>query len=120
MTPPRAAEPVHRAGASRKLARSTLAGFAWTTLAWGSNRLVVLGLSLVLARLLTPADFGLVTAALTVIAMLDAALDLGGGAAGVAAQGTGITRRTRTAFTLNLAMSAAVALLGVGCLPVSG
>ena len=59
-----------------------MGGFLWTTLAWGGNRVVIFVLTLVLARLLTPADFGLVTAALTLIAMLDAALDLGVGAAG--------------------------------------
>jgi lipopolysaccharide exporter len=103
---------------SRQLARSTVGGLVWTALAWGSNRLVVLGLTLVLARILTPEDFGLVTAALTVIAILDAALDLGVGAAVVAGQETGITRRTRTAFTLNVAISATVAAAGMACSPL--
>lgn len=100
---------------STLLARRTVGGFLWTTLAWGSNRLAVLGLTLVLARLLAPADFGLVTAALTVIAVFDAALDLGVGAAVVAAQDRGISLRTRTAFSLNLALSALVTAIGVGC-----
>lgn len=98
--------------------RSTAAGFGWTALAWGSNRVVVLGLTLVLARLLEPQDFGLITAALTVIAILDAALDLGVGAAVVAAQESGISARTRTAFTLNVAISAAVAAAGMACSPL--
>ena len=79
----------------------------WTTLAWTGNRLAILGLTLVLARLLTPEDFGVVTAALTIIAILDAALDLGVGAAVIAEQESGVTRRTRTAFTLNLVIAAA-------------
>jgi PST family polysaccharide transporter len=102
-------------GPSAQLARGTVGGFLWTTLAWGSNRLAILGLTLVLARLLAPADFGLVTAALTVIAVFDAALDLGVGAAVVAAQDRGISIRTRTAFSLNLALSALVSAVGVGC-----
>ncbi len=103
---------------STALARSTLGGFVWTAAAWGSNRLVVLGLTLVLARLLLPADFGLVTAALTIIAVLDAALDLGVGAAVVARQEQGITAMTRRAFTLNLAISGVVAAVGMACSPL--
>lgn len=102
---------------SKDLARSSVKGFLWSTLAWGSNRLVILGLTLVLARLLTPEDFGVVTAALTIITMLDAALDLGVGAAVVANQEKGITLQTRTAFTLNLAISALIAAIGIGLSP---
>ena len=100
------------------MGRRSARGFLWGTLAWGSNRLVILGLTLVLARLLTPADFGVVTAALTVIAILDAALDLGVGAAVIADQETGVSRRTRTAFSLNLAISALVAAVGALCAPL--
>lgn len=95
-----------------------MSGFLWTTLAWGSNRLVLLGLTLVLARLLTPEDFGLVTAALTIITMFDAALDLGVGASVVANQERGITHRVRTAFTLNLGLSAGLAAIGVALSPL--
>ena len=97
---------------------SAVGGFLWTTLAWGGNRVVIFVLTLVLARLLTPEDFGLVTAALTLIAMLDAALDLGVGAAVVADQERGISRRTRTAGTLNLIMSAVVAGVGIAASPL--
>jgi lipopolysaccharide exporter len=97
---------------------SAVGGFLWTTLAWGGNRVVIFVLTLVLARLLTPEDFGLVTAALTLIAMLDAALDLGVGAAVVAEQERGISRRTRTAGTLNLIMSAVVAGVGIAASPL--
>jgi lipopolysaccharide exporter len=98
--------------------RASARGFAWTALAWGGNRLVVLGLTLVLARILVPADFGLVTAALTVIAILDAALDLGLGAAVVAEQERGITPRIRAAFTLNLGLAALVAGAGAAASPL--
>lgn len=98
---------------SRSLARSSAHGFLWNGLAWGSNRIILLALTLVLARLLTPQDFGVVTAAVTIIAMLDAALDLGVGASVVADQQRGITHRIRTAFSLNVAVSTGVAALGV-------
>ena len=100
------------------LGRSSARGFLWTTLAWGSNRLVILGLTLILARLLTPEDFGLVTAALTIVAMLDAALDLGVGAAVVARQERGISDQTRTAFTLNLGLSVLITGCGVALSPL--
>ncbi|MEB2528887.1 lipopolysaccharide biosynthesis protein [Kocuria rosea] len=103
---------------SRSLAQSSVRGFLWSTLAWGSNRIIILGLTLVLARLLAPQDFGLVTAALTIITMLDAALDLGVGASVVADQERGITRRIRTAFTLNVTISAAIAATGVALSPL--
>jgi lipopolysaccharide exporter len=93
-------------------------GFLWTTLAWGCNRLAILGLTLLLARLLTPEDFGVVTAALTVIAMLDAALDLGVGAAVISDQESGISHRIRTAFTVNLAIAVLVAVAGALCSPL--
>ena len=98
---------------TQALARRSIGGFLWTTLAWGSNRIVILGLTLLLARLLTPEDFGVVTAAVTIIAMLDAALDLGVGAAVVARQETGITPAVRMAMTLNLGISAAICVAGV-------
>lgn len=98
--------------------RSSVRGFLWTTLAWGTNRIVILGLTLVLARLLVPADFGLVTAALTVVAMLDAALDLGVGAAVVAEQQHGVTDRVRAAFTLNVVLSALIAAAGAAASPL--
>lgn len=79
--------------------------------------MVILGLTLVLARLLAPEDFGLVTAALTIITMLDAALDLGVGAAVVANQERGITHSIRIAFTLNLGISAGVAGVGIALSP---
>jgi len=110
--------PVEGVVAAEGLGRRSARGFLWTTLAWGSNRIVVLGLTLVLARLLTPEDFGLVTAALTIIAMFDAALDLGVGAAVVAAQERGISQRTRTAFTLNVVISAVIAGVGAALSPL--
>ena len=73
------------------IGRRSARGFLWGTLAWTGNRLAILGLTLLLARLLTPEDFGIVTAALTLIAILDAALDLGVGAAVIAEQETGVS-----------------------------
>ena len=103
---------------SESVGRRSARGFLWGTLAWSANRLAILGLTLLLARLLAPEDFGVVTAALTVIAILDAALDLGVGAAVIAEQESGVTRRTRTAFSLNLAVAALVCIAGVATSPL--
>lgn len=115
---PQEPAPSPRAETGADVGRSSARGFAWVALAWGGNRLVVLGLTLVLARILVPADFGLVTAALTIIAILDAALDLGLGAAVVAEQEEGVTPRIRAAFTLNLGLAALVAGAGAAASPL--
>ncbi|HLL61533.1 MAG TPA: oligosaccharide flippase family protein, partial [Propionibacteriaceae bacterium] len=106
------------AAKSQGIGRQSAHGFLWGTLAWTGNRLAILGLTLLLARLLAPEDFGVVTAALTVIAILDAALDLGVGAAVIAEQETGVTRRTRTAFSLNLVVAGLVCGAGVAGAPL--
>ena len=53
----------------------------WTAGATAFTQVLRLGTSLVLARLLTPADFGVVAAALVVVVFLDQLRDLGTGAA---------------------------------------
>ena len=91
--------------------------FLWSALSFGSTKLIVFGITLVLTRLLAPADFGLVAAGLTLIAFLEIALDLGVGAAVVYEQEHGISDRVRTAYTLNLVLAAALALLGIIAAP---
>jgi lipopolysaccharide exporter len=53
----------------------------WTAGATAFNQVLRLGTSLVLARLLTPADFGVVAVGLVVVVFLDQLRDLGTGAA---------------------------------------
>lgn len=93
-------------------------GFLWTALAWGGNRLVILLLTALLARLLVPEDFGLVTAGLTIITFFDAALDLGVGYALVYEQEQGINERVRLAAGLNLVLSVFICGVGVACSPL--
>lgn len=100
------------------LAGAATRGFLWTTLAWGGNRLVVLALTALLARLLVPEDFGLVTAGLTIITFFDAALDLGVGYALVYEQERGINERVRLAAGLNLALSASICAIGIAASPL--
>lgn len=92
--------------------------FLWAGLGFGGNRLLMFAMTLVLARLLAPADFGVVTAGLTLVLYFEIALDLGVGAAVVYEQEAGITRRVHTAFTINLIMSVLLTGTGVLCAPV--
>lgn len=91
--------------------------FLWSALSFGSSKTVVFLVTLVLTRLLAPADFGLVAAGLTLIAFLEIALDLGVGAAVVYEQEEGITERVRSAFTLNLVLAVGLSVLGVLAAP---
>jgi len=92
-------------------------GVLWSSLAWGSNRIVVFLLTLLLARLLLQEDFGIVTAGMTVIALLEVGLDLGVGSAVVFQQEQGITDRVRSAFTLNLVASGLISLACIAAAP---
>lgn len=62
---------------SHELARRTLRGAGWAYGSYLAGRLLVLAATAVLARLLAPADFGLVALALVFIALLETVADLG-------------------------------------------
>lgn len=104
-------------GSQSRLAGAAARGFLWTLLSFGSNKAVVFATTLVLARLLTPADFGLVAGGLAVLAFLEVALDLGVGSTLIYEQQTGVTDRVRTAFTVNLVVAVALTALAVAAAP---
>lgn len=87
------------------LTGAAVRSFLWALLSFGSNKAVVFVTTLVLARLLVPADFGLVAGGLALLAYLEVALDLGVGSTLVYEQQVGITRRVQTAFTINLVVA---------------
>ncbi|UER54068.1 oligosaccharide flippase family protein [Kineosporiaceae bacterium SCSIO 59966] len=82
--------------------RSAVSSFLWAGFAFGTSKLATFVATLVLARLLVPEHFGVVAAAMAVIALIEIGLDLGVGSAVVYEQEEGITRRVQTAFTVNL------------------
>lgn len=86
---------------------------AWSTLSFGGSKLLVFASTVVLARLLTPRDYGIVADAMAVLTFFDVVLDLGVGAALIYQQEHGITDRVQTAFTLNLLVSVTLAGLGI-------
>jgi PST family polysaccharide transporter len=100
------------------MARSAVRSLLWGALSFGSSRLIVFLVTLALARLLAPADFGVVAAGLTLIQLLEIALDLGLGASVVYEQEEGITHRVRTAFTLNLVIAVLLAGVAIAAAPL--
>jgi PST family polysaccharide transporter len=106
------------ASARRELSGRAVGSFLWSAASLLGGKLMLLGTTLVLARLLTPADFGLVAAGLSITSFLELALDLGVGAAIVHDQETGLSHRVRIAFTLNLAIATALTGLGVLAAPL--
>jgi O-antigen/teichoic acid export membrane protein len=79
------AVPAAEGGIKRRAVR----GFAWAVVSYGGNKLVVFGSTLVLTRLLAPAEFGVVAAGLAFMAYLEVLLDLGLNAAVVYRQEQG-------------------------------
>ncbi len=93
------------AGPQRRGDRTAWHSFVWAGLSFGATKLAVFVSTLVLARLLVPEDFGVVAAAMTVIALFEIGLDLGVGSALIHDQEKGITARVQTAFTLNVGVA---------------
>src|SRR5438132_14166492 len=85
--------------AAQSMTNRTLSGLFWMSLASGANVLALLLVLVVLARLLTPADFGLAAAALMVIGFSAIFAELGIGPAVVQRQDLQ-TSHIRSAFTL--------------------
>lgn len=88
-------------------------GIVWSVAAFGASKALSLLSILVLARLLTPGQFGVVAAVAAYIALIELGSDLGMKPAIVYEQEHGITARIHTAFTLNLLTAAAMTGLGV-------
>ncbi len=98
-------------------ARTAGSSFGWSAVSFTASKLLVFLVTLVMARLLVPEDFGVVAVGLAIIAFLEVALDLGVGSALVYEQERGITPRVQTAFTLNLGIASACTLVGVLAAP---
>ncbi|MDQ3742735.1 MAG: lipopolysaccharide biosynthesis protein [Actinomycetota bacterium] len=105
--------------AEQGIATRTLRGMAWAYGAYVGGRVLVLVSTAVLARLLTPEDFGLVALALTIMAMLEAFADLGVGHALVVDTGERVEDRAETAFVISVAVGLVLALIVAGLSPVA-
>lgn len=99
-------------------ARQTRSGIAWSTLSFASGRAVTFVATLVLARLLTPAEFGVVAAILAFLALLELGSDLGMKATVVYEQERVRSERLDTAFVINLVIAVALCAIGILAAPV--
>lgn len=95
------------------LTQRAVKSFGWATVSYGGSKLLVFVSTVVLARILTPNDFGIVAAATALILFFDVVLDLGVGAALIYEQEHQITLKVQTAFTLNALIAAALTGIGV-------
>ncbi|HSK15635.1 MAG TPA: lipopolysaccharide biosynthesis protein [Gaiellaceae bacterium] len=93
-------------------------GIPWTFLTLAGSRLVQIGGTVVLARLLEPEDFGLVALALTISILLGLVASLGLGGVFVVEQGLD-ERGKGTYLTLFLAMGAGFAVLMAALSPLA-
>lgn len=84
-----------------KLTHSTLSGFFWMFLGSGAQAILQLVVLIILARLLTPSDFGVVAAALVVLGFTSIFSQLGVGPA-IVQRSSLETEHLQTAFTLSL------------------
>lgn len=103
---PRAQAPGSPVG--HDLTTQTSKGMLWTTLSFLITRGSGFVVSVVLARLLGPSEFGLVASALVIVTFTEVALDLGVGAFLIYEQEEGQSRRVHTAFTLNVIVGSVV------------
>ncbi len=110
--PQPARDPDERAGPSGISGRA-VRGFAWAAVSFGGNKLLLFVSTLVLTRLLAPADFGVLAASVTVMAYLEVTLDLGMSAAIVYQQQQGQPRSVSVAFTTNIGVCLILAALNV-------
>lgn len=101
-TPPEASEVKH----------SAVRNFFWGVISTLTNRFAQFAGLIVLARLLTPEDFGVVAGATSLMLFIDVGLDYGLGSALIYKQEKGITRRVQVAFTVNLVLMALLTVVG--------
>lgn len=90
----------------------------WSTAAFASGRAATFLSVLVLARILTPSDFGAVAAIVVYLAVLELIADLGMRAAVIYEQEHGVGRRVDTAFTINLGLAVVLCGAGVAAAPL--
>jgi O-antigen/teichoic acid export membrane protein len=99
-------ETVRVASQQRGIASRTLRGMIWAYGSYVGGRLLVLVSIAILARLLTPAQFGLVAFALIVTALLDTIADLGVSQALIVVKGNELGTKAHTAWTLGVIIGA--------------
>jgi lipopolysaccharide exporter len=98
----------------------TMRGMFWAYASYVGSRLLSLVSIAILARLLTPRDFGLVALALTFIAFLDLIQGLGVSEALVIGKAQDLYDRAETAFAINLGAGFFLAAVTAALAPAAG
>src|SRR5947207_3648883 len=93
------------------LGTRTARGMLWAFGSYAGGRMLVLLATAVLARLLTPSDFGLVALALTFIGVLDSLSTFGLGEALVVQKDEELAERANTAFVWSIAFGFGVSVV---------
>ncbi|HWI21905.1 MAG TPA: lipopolysaccharide biosynthesis protein [Baekduia sp.] len=106
-------------GSGQSLGSRTLRGMAWAYGAYVGGRLLVLVQTAILARLLTPADFGLVALALTFMVFLDTIKDMGLGNALIISDPEETATRAQTAFSWGVMIGVALMLVTAAAGPLA-
>src|SRR3954471_18717730 len=94
------------AGPAQGIGGHAARGMLWAYGSYVGGRLLVLGSTAALARLLDPNDFGLVALALTFMALLEAIRDLGLSQALVVQNPDELEKRASTVFVAGVALGA--------------
>ena len=99
--------------------RSTSRGLIWSTASLVGGRALTFVSIAILARLLAPAEFGVVAAVVVFISLLEMVSDVGMKATVVYEQERGITARVQTAFTVNLGFAIVLTAAALTCAPLA-
>lgn len=100
------------------IGRRTLRGMLWAYGSYVGGRVLVLISTAILARLLTPEDFGLVALALTFMVFLDTVRDLGLGQALIVGKPEELEARTQTVFSWSIVIGATLSALTAAVSPL--
>jgi O-antigen/teichoic acid export membrane protein len=93
-------------------------GMAWAYGSYVGGRILVLASTAVLARLLTPEDFGVVALAITFMALLEGFADLGLSAALVIQDEKRLSERAQTVFVSSVALGVVLAVVIAALAPL--
>ncbi|MDQ3890338.1 MAG: lipopolysaccharide biosynthesis protein [Actinomycetota bacterium] len=113
------AERVEAASAAPSLGIRTLRGTAWAYASYIGGQAIVLASTALLARILSPAEFGLVALALVFITLLDTVSDLGLGPALVISSEEALRDRANTVFALTVLIGAVLSALTAAIAPLA-
>lgn len=105
--------------AETRIGARTLRGAFWAYFSYVGGRLLILVATGILARLLTPKDFGVVGFALIFMALLETVKDLGLGQALVASRPEQVYERADTVFVAGLGLGVLLTVLVAALAPVA-